>query len=51
MQPDSVQRTNAALDKLPLPSPAEVARRTNLFRQARRFVALNVKILRLTRHH
>jgi hypothetical protein len=51
MEPDSVLRANADLDRLPLPSRADVARRKSVVRQALRFFVLNLKIFKLSRHH
>ena len=42
---------NAEIAALPLPTPTELRRRSSLWRQALRFVVLNVKIFRLTRQH
>ncbi len=42
---------NAAIAATPLPSRAQLAKRSSLVYQAARFVVLNLKILKLSRQH
>ncbi len=42
---------NTEIASMPLPTQAELHRRSSLLRQALRFVVLNVKILKLSRQH
>ena len=42
---------NTEIASMPLPTQAELHRRSSLLRQAFRFVVLNVKILKLSRQH
>lgn len=45
------QDINTAIAATPLPSTAQLAKRSNLVVQSLRFVVLNLKILKLSRQH
>lgn len=49
--PDPSGGLNAEIAKIPKPSTSELRRRSSLLRQSLRFVALNLKILKLSRQH
>jgi hypothetical protein len=51
MQPEPVIRANREIAASPVPDATTCARRRSVWRQAVRFVILNAKIFKLSRHH